>query len=159
MVKKLFKNSKNRKRDSVIVLTRSTLWPETCRRDDVTFLIRSTFWQYMSKTRVTACFLGFFQWAWRDRAIGIISSGREKSGSVEFRASCLFDPGLMNDLFHMGVEENRLQHLGIFAFPMNHTQGMVTSLPASGYIFSVCVASKRYGRKVCYSEAERKKKG
>ena len=37
--------------------------------------------EYMSKTRVTACFLAFFQQAWRDRANGLIYSGMY-SGAV-----------------------------------------------------------------------------
>ena len=58
MVKKLFKNSKNRKRDSVTFLERSTFWPKTCRRDDVTFLKRSTFWPriYVENTRDSVVF-------------------------------------------------------------------------------------------------------
>ena len=44
-VKKLLKNSKNRKCDGVTFLIGSTLWPKSWQRDDdVTFLIWSTLW-------------------------------------------------------------------------------------------------------------------
>ena len=86
---KLFKNSKMVKNCSKTVKIENVTVSHLLKgqlfgpkRADVTMshLLKGQLFgpKHMSKTRVTACFLAFFQIAWRDRANGLIYSGKKK---------------------------------------------------------------------------------
>ena len=76
-VKKLFKNSKNRKCDDVTFLIGSTLWPKIQNVTPSHSLLGQLYGlEYTLQTAWLRQKIAFFQMAWREAAIGLIYSGR-----------------------------------------------------------------------------------